>query len=301
MLGFFKRDKNKIAKDGEDHTVDSKELLGEEVESTGREVKTKLHFPPGINVGQEERYYYQFLNNELPLLKENQISLSGIEVEKDEDDSVVVKAFIRNSLPKAIMFNEPVPLLLLGPDEQVLARKTFNLSVFGELPAESSLPWLFTFEKQFVKVEEIPQTDWKLAFELKKEKGPHALDLEESWEKSLADTDKEKLAELVKKMTPPKPGEVNFMGIQARLDKDGSLHTTLLIRNGSDKNVKLEQIPLIIEDASGECVAEGGFILDNFEVKANTSKPWTFIFPQSLLKKEKIDLSKWKAYPPKGA
>ena len=29
MLDFFKRDKNKIAKEGDDHTVDSKELLGE--------------------------------------------------------------------------------------------------------------------------------------------------------------------------------------------------------------------------------------------------------------------------------
>ncbi len=90
MLGFFKRDKNKIAKDGDDYTVDSKDLLGEETETTGKEVKTKLHFPPNANIGQEERYYYQFLNNELPLLKENQISLSGIEV-KTEDGMYLSK------------------------------------------------------------------------------------------------------------------------------------------------------------------------------------------------------------------
>ncbi len=299
MLGFFKRDKNKIAKDGDDHTIDSKDLLGEETEGSGREVKTKLHFPAGIKVGAEERYYYQFLNNELPTLKENQISLSGIEL-KSEDGNVVVKAFLRNSLAKSIEVKEPVPLLLLGPDGAALARKSFDLRVLGTIPAESSVPWVFVFEKEYVQAEEIPQTDWKLAFELKKEKGPHALDLEESWEKSLADTDKEKLAELVKKITPPKPGEVNFMGIQARIDNDGALHTTLLIRNGSEKNMKLEQIPLIIEDASGEVVAKGGFVLDNFEVKANTSKPWTFIFPKELLLKEDIDLSRWKAYPPKG-
>ena len=118
MLGFFKRDKNKIAKDGDDHTIDSKELLGEETEGSGREVKTKLHFPAGIKVGAEERYYYQFLNNELPTLKENQISLSGIEL-KSEDGNVVVKAFLRNSLAKSIEVKEPVPLLLLGPDGAV--------------------------------------------------------------------------------------------------------------------------------------------------------------------------------------
>ena len=69
MLDFFKRDKKKIAKDGDDHTVDSKDLLGENSESTGKEVKTKLYLPPQAEIGQEEKYYYQFINNELPLIK----------------------------------------------------------------------------------------------------------------------------------------------------------------------------------------------------------------------------------------
>lgn len=300
MLEFFKRDKNKIAKDGDDYTVDSKEFFGDEAESTGKEVKTKLRLLPNMKIGQEEKYYYQFLNNELPLLKENQISLSGIEVKTNEDGKVFVQAFIRNSLAKSIQFKEPVPLLLLGPDGDVLARKEFDLSVIGDIPAESSLPWQFLFEERNVRVKEIPQTDWKLAFELKKTQEPHALDLEESWEKSLADTDKEKLEQLVKSITPPKAGEVNFMGIQARIHEDGSLHTMLLIRNGSEKNVKLEQLPLTVEDASGDVIASGGFKFDNLEVKANTSKPWTFIFPKELLQKESIDLSTWKAYPPQG-
>ena len=189
---------------------------------------------------------------------------------------------------KRITFQEPVPLLLLGPDGETLARQEFDLSVLGEMPAESQPTMLFVFEEKNVRVKEIPQTDWKLAFELKKPKEPHALDLEESWEKSLAETDKEKLEQLVKSITPPKAGEVNFMGIQARIDENGSLHTTLLIRNGSEKNVKLEQLPLIVEDASGEVIAKGGFQFDHLEVKANTSKPWTFIFPKELLLKEEL-------------
>lgn len=299
MLGFFKRDKKKIAKDGDDHTVDSMELLGEQTETTGKEVKTKLNFPPIVEIGQEERYYYQFLNNELPLLKENQISLSGIEIHAD-GGPVTVKAFLRNSLPKGVQFQQPIPLLLMGPDGDKLARQEFDLTVLGELPPESSTPWVFEFDEKNVFEKEIPQTDWKLAFEIKKPKGPHALDLEESWEKSLADTDKEKLEQLVKTIKPPKPGEVNFMGIQSRLDDAGALHVTLLIRNGSEKNVKLEQLPLNVEDASGELVAKGAFKMEALEVKANTSKPWTFIFPKELVLKEDVDLSKWKAYVPQG-
>lgn len=299
MLGFFKRDKNKIAKEGDDHTVDSKDLFGGEAESTGKEVKTKLYFAPAMRIGQEEKYYYQFLNNELPLLKENQVSLSGIEV-KTENGKVFVQTFVRNSSAQTIVFKEPVHLSLLGPDGDILARQEFDLSVIGDIPAESSLPWQFLFEEKNVRVKEIPQTDWKLAFDLKATQQPHELDLEESWEKSLADTEKERLEQLVKNITPPKAGEVNFMGIQARIHEDGSLHTILLIRNGSEKNMKLEQLPLTVEDASGDVIAKGGFKFDNLEVKANTSKPWTFIFPKELLQKDSIDLSKWKAYPPQG-
>ena len=130
MFEFFKRDKNKIAKDGDDYTVDSMDLLGEQTETTGKEVKTHLYLPPQANISQEEKYYYQFLNNELPLLKENQISLSGIEV-KTENGKVLVKAFLRNSLPKAIAFQESLPLLLLGPEGEPLARQVFDLTVLG--------------------------------------------------------------------------------------------------------------------------------------------------------------------------
>jgi SLAP domain-containing protein len=91
---------------------------------------------------------------------------------------------------------------------------------------------------------------------------------------------------------------VNFMGLQAKKSEDGNLHVTMLIRNGSDKNIQLQQLPLEVVDATGDVIAKGGFALNDFEVKANTSKPWTFIFPSSLVLKEEIDLSVWKAYPP---
>jgi accessory Sec system S-layer assembly protein len=290
MFPFLKKKKQ-----GEDNTVHASELLNEQSEQNEQsesEVKTDLSLHPLMPVSVEQKYYYQFLNNELPPLKPNQISLSGIELKK-EDGRYVVTAFVRNSLQKAIHF-EKTTLLLIGPNGEILGRKMFDLSELGELPPRSSRPWRFVFNESDMVAREVPTTGWKLAFELRK---PHSLDLEESWEKSLAETDKQKLEQLVRTLKPPKPGEVNFMGLQAALNEEGNLVVTMLIRNGSDKNIRLEQLPLIVEDASKEVVARGGFTL-NLEVKANTSKPWTFIFPKSLLLKENIDLSQWRAYPP---
>ncbi|MGE8080432.1 accessory Sec system S-layer assembly protein [Peribacillus loiseleuriae] len=294
-MGFFNRGKNQPEKKGGDSTFSSNELLGSATEESVEErtVKTALFIHPAIEINVEDKYYLQFLNNELPLLKENQVSLSGIDLISD-GANILVSAFIRNSLAKAIQFDK-LPLLLLGGNEEVLARNEFDLSQLGEIPAESSVPWKFSFPISEQNPAEIPQNGWKIAFELKT---PHTLELEESWEKNLEESEKNKLRDMINTLSPPKSGEVNFMGLQAQQSQNGNLHITMLIRNGSDKSIKLEQIPLIVEDATGDVIAKGGFTLESFEVRNNTSKPWTFIFPKELILKEELDLSSFKAYPP---
>lgn len=290
---FLKNNK----KQGKDATVSSEELIGKSVKETDKEttVTTALSVHPDWDLPKEKEYVFRFLNNECPPLKPNQISLSGIEINIGPNGDLYVTAFIRNSLKQAIQL-EKTSLILVDHQERTIGRKEFDLSVVGDIPGESSRPWNFIFHASEIDINTIPEDGWKLAFELKKE---HQLDLAKSWEKSLSEQDKDKLQELLKTIDPPKPGEVNFMGLQAKLVDKGDLHVTMLIRNGSHKNIKIEKLPLIIEDAAGDIVAEGGFTLDNLEVKANTSKPWSFIFPQKIIQKAKPDLSKWRAYPPK--
>ncbi|MBU5212977.1 accessory Sec system S-layer assembly protein [Heyndrickxia oleronia] len=288
--------KNK--KRGRDSVVSSSDLLNEEVTDQANmeeEIETELSILPGSNISQEREYVLRFLNNECTPLKPNQVSLSGVEINSDSAENLIVTAFVRSSLNKAITF-QSVPLILLGSEGEVLGKKTFDLSEIGELPPKSSRPWDFVFTKKDLFTDSVPKDGWKLAFEIKK---PHSLDLAKSWEQSLAEEDKEKLKQLLNTVQPPKPGEVNFMGIQANINEEGNLHITLLIRNGSDKNIQIQQLPLTVEDATGEIIAQGGFKLEDFEVKANTSKPWTFIFPKSLVTKEQPDLSTWKVQPPK--
>jgi accessory Sec system S-layer assembly protein len=294
MLSFFNKSKNNPQKQGEDSTVSSQELLNEEAQTQDEEIRTVLSIHPSMNISTEQQYVLRFLNNELPALKPNQISLSGIELHQ-ENGKAVIAAFVRNSLSKGVTFKK-TPLLLLGPDEKVLGRKEFDLSELDELPPESSRPWNFVFEPSDLYTTDIPKEGWKLAFDLKKDV-PHRLDLEQSWETTMSDSDRAKLQELVQKIDPPKPGEVNFFGLQAKLTDNQDLHVTLLIRNGNDKNIKIQHLPLQVKDASDEIVATGGFSFDNLEVKGNSSKPWTFIFPTSLVEKKQPDLSRWKAYP----
>ncbi|WP_181346879.1 accessory Sec system S-layer assembly protein [Thalassobacillus sp. CUG 92003] len=271
-----------------------------DVEDTDAEetaVYPELSFHPDWQLAEEETYVYRFWNNDLPPLKPNQISIQGVDIKK-ENDTFIVDAFVRNALPKSIQLKE-TGILLLDKQGNRVARKTFELGALGELPGHSSRPWTFTFDKQAMTTpdDSVPVSGWQLAFELKKASQKHALELEQSWQQSLATEDVEKLKTYVEQMKPPRSGEVNFLGLQAKQADNGNLHVTMLIRNGSEKGVTLQKLPLKVEDATGSVIAEGGFKLDDLEVKANTSKPWTFIFPESMIKSDAIDLSKWKAYP----
>lgn len=300
MFNLFKRKKEEESQPlrTNDSTVSAEELLNEvQEESSNEEVETELSLHPSWKLDEEQVYVYRFMNNEHPPLKPNQISLGGFELNKLEHE-VAVGAFVRNSLNKKINFNNTT-ILLIDENGRKIGRKEFDLSSVGEIPARSSRPNVFIFNKKdlFIPLEEVPTEGWSLAFELKKPAQKHTLDLAESWEKSMASDEVESLQKYTESLEPPKAGEVNFLGLKAEQNENGDLHVTMLIRNGSEKGINLQQLPLHVEDATGEVVARGGFQLDDFDVKANTSKPWTFIFPRAMIDKEELDLSRWKAYP----
>lgn len=291
MLSFFRKNGANVKKEGKDSTISSNEILNESEEQVNDEatVETELSLHPTWTMSTEQNYVYRFLNNELEPLKPNQISLSGIELHEDGDNLVAI-AFVRNSVNKPITFNNTT-LLLLDQDKQLIARHEFNLEELGELPANSSRPWQFLFPKETIVKRDFLKSDWTLAFEIKPK---HSLDLEESWNSSLSAEGKEQLQRIVDGLTPPKEGEVNFMGLQASKKENGDLHITVLIRNGSLNTINIQQLPLQVFDAQDELVAKGGFQLNDLEVKGNTTKPWTFIFPASLVIKAEPDLSRWK-------
>ncbi|MCA0971550.1 accessory Sec system S-layer assembly protein [Halobacillus litoralis] len=300
MFNLFKRKRTeeKNTNPSNDSTVSASELFeGEESTGSDELVETELSLHPDWKIAEEETYVYQFMNNDNPPLKPGQISLAGYEMKK-LDPELAIGAFVRNSLDKKISFQQ-TSLLLVSENGQKLARKEFDLSKLGELPAQSSRPHAFIFNKNdlLVPLEELPTEGWRLAFELRKTPRKHSLDLAESWQKSMAEDDISKLEQFVDNLNAPKSGEVNFMGVKILESDEGNLHLTMLIRNGSEKNLNLQQLPLQVEDANGDIIAKGGFKLNDFEVKANTSKPWTFIFPKDMVLKEDYDLSQWKAYP----
>ncbi|KIL78488.1 accessory Sec system S-layer assembly protein [Bacillus badius] len=293
MFSFFKskkRDSDQLKNDGRESAVASSELTGSDAAESSEEVETELSLHPSSNVPKEQMYVLRFLNNELPPLKANQLSLSGIEWE-EQPQGLAVSAFVRNSVDKGIQLGD-VSLLLINEKNEVKARHDFHLAELGEIPAKSSRPWTFIFPPASIDQQvELEKENWTLAFDLTSKE--HRLDLAESWEEALPEGEKEKLEQIVKDLGAPGKNELNFTGLQAQVAEDGKFHVTVLIRNGYDKLINIEQLPLQVLDSERAVIAEGQFNFGSLEIKANTTKPWSFIFPKELLKKETPDLSRW--------
>ncbi|MFY0520201.1 accessory Sec system S-layer assembly protein [Lysinibacillus sp. UGB7] len=293
LFSFFKKSDKVV----QENTINSNELLGKDSSNSGdnRDVVTKLSFHPDWDVPQEQKYIFNFLANELEPLKPNQLSLSSISVDEDpRSGNWLVRAFFRSSLPEAIELGE-IELFIMDKNDELVASKKFDFKALGTIPAESTRPWVFEFEKSTIKVDEVPEEGWKIAFNLVSLR-EHQLELDPTWEEQLPPAQKEELAKIVK--TLPKLGEteVNFTGLQAKFANNGSLNVSIFIRNGHSKAINLEQLPIEIIDAKGKQIAKGSFKMEPvLTVQPNSTKPWTFIFPSQLVNPKGADLSRWTA------
>jgi accessory Sec system S-layer assembly protein len=254
-------------------------------------ISTELSFYPEQELNIQEKYIFQYHHAQLKPLDKNQISISAYQLNK-YDNYFVVHAFISSTLEKPVILSN-VTLLLLDENKKKLAKKDFNLEELGELPPKSSRPWIFIFQNEDA-IAEIPHSGWQLAFEISKQQNNTPLEFHDNSESSYSEEQKHFLQKLVKDLPPIQKGELNIMGIEALQAENQDLYITLLFRNGSAKNIQLQQLPLQITNGDNVLITEGIFNLDSFEIKANTAKPWRFIFPAALLADKNPDLSTWK-------
>lgn len=268
--------------------------------SEGVETPLSLHESWEENLSMPQKYSLSFMAIGLPPIAPGNVSLAGISLVPHEEGIAVV-AFVRNASPNPITLGK-MNLVVLIEDNRLFTRQQFDLSELGEIPPYHARPWEFIFQREHFLILDVVLRNWKLAFEIAEKKMvlPQKLELEESWIKSLSDAQKDSLIELAKRLPALKPGEVNVQSVQLAKSEDGSLRALLLIRNGSERSLSFEKLPLALIDATGETVAQGLFELGSLTVNAETSKPWLFIFPPESILKENPDFSRWSVRVPQG-
>jgi SLAP domain-containing protein len=256
----------------------------------------KLHLNE-YDTGVMSDFQKEFLREELaelPTLEEGQVSINGTYT-FDMGDKIEVSVYLRNGLSKQINFDK-VPLVIVNKNGDVLAKQVMDMGDFGILPPFSARPYKVYFDKANLLVDTISNDDFKIQFE----KSISAIntvkveleDMPENMDYEL----KSSFTKFLAKLPLIKAGDVNIEVFKTLRGMDNTISIVFMIRNGCDKNVKLERLPIIIKDEQGEVVAKGVFDIDNVSVNPHKAKVYDFTITEEYIVNKDFDISSCKVY-----
>jgi SLAP domain-containing protein len=270
----------------------------QEAEKNNR-IKTTLSLHPDWKVasGNTSFALKEIMEKEvasLPEIKEGFIGLNGIYAVR-EKNHLEVGFYLRNGLSQDVRLGV-TSLAIVNSDNKLLAKQQFDLSKMGAIPSHTARPWELIFDKENVFVDIIRHDDWRITFiannnSLKDEINA-ALALQQK-EKQL---EFETLKEILTKLPPVKPDQLNITPYEVKLNSKGELEVTVVIRNGTKKILQIENIPVTVKDAKDVKVASKLFHIDEeLVVGPNKGCLQTLKFPPKALAKD-IDASSFSVH-----
>lgn len=228
---------------------------------------------------------------ELVTIKEGQVNVAGIYA-YDLGDKYEVKAYFRNGMKNEINF-EKIPFKIINSKGELLASQVFDLNCMGNIPSYCARPWILYFHKENVFVDKIPVDDWKLVFDNSlKALRNLTVDIENLPEGIDAKSEKV-YTDFLEQLPALKEGEVSFAKFSIGINEEGHLLVTIVIRNGCNKGINIEKLPMTIKDEKGNFVVSEVFDLKDLKVSPLKAKVCNFAFPLQIKEKAVIPLDSW--------
>lgn len=228
---------------------------------------------------------------ELEPIKEDQVNVSGIYA-YNSGDKVEVKVYIRNGLSKGVKL-EYVPFVITNSKGDTLAYQIFNLESLGEIPARSARPVKLYFEKKNVYVDNIPMDDWNVGFDTRINVKRRVRAEYENLPKDIEVEEKIIFDNFLKELPELNEGEFTVSTFSIGVQKNGNILITLVMRNGTNKPIKLDKIPMSVKDANGTVVKSNLFELKDFSVSPFRARVCNFAFPTGLTLEQDVALDNW--------
>ncbi|MBU3097670.1 MULTISPECIES: SLAP domain-containing protein [Clostridium] len=210
-----------------------------------------------------KKEFYSDELESLPDISNGDINISTTYV-FDLGDKVEVGVYFRNALSKVINFDK-VPLKIMNSKDEVVAKQIFTLRDVGDIPAYSAVPWKLYFDKINVFTDAISIKDeLHIVFDTNI-KAYSTIKIK--FDNIPNKPEFIKLNRYLDKLPPMTSGEINISLYEIQKAENGQLDVALIIRNGSDKKVKIEKIPIIIKNnANSRIVSKGTFNTTDLEV-----------------------------------
>jgi SLAP domain-containing protein len=138
----------------------------------------------------------------------------------------------------------------------------------------------------------IASGDWKEYQETRRKDDNHRLILQKTWERAVSAQDREIFQKIFQSSPFPQDNELIFLPIRAGINYEKHIFATVLIQNGGKHDLIFDNFPLFFYDNTSK-IAEHKFTIKELVVKANTSTPWTFIFPKETMMQQILEFSNW--------
>ncbi|SFQ51047.1 accessory Sec system S-layer assembly protein [Psychrobacillus psychrotolerans] len=257
--------------------------------------KTEIDFSKDWDISAPDKYIFQYFHQQLENLEASQLHVHGVKLYTVES-GIVVTAIIRHSLPKKLRL-EQVVLVVKDKEGKELAKKQFDMELFGELEAFKARPWNFLFEMDDLLVpydELINEMDFEMAFEYyEKVVKDFELYLDENWSNGLTEDQKEFVQSLVSSLEPIKVNEISIVGFHFE-EYAEAVNIFIIIRNAFSDSLTIENLPIQLFDATGDIVCKLGFPIGEFEISSKQARPISLSFSKEIFMKENPDFSSWK-------
>lgn len=258
-------------------------------------IDVKLSLKPEMEVVMSEvqkEYLEEEMSEAIPQIERGQVNVSGVYAYKD-GDQWEVKFYIVNGLNQELNF-ERVPFKILTSSGEEIAYQVFNLKDMGNIPPCSARPGKVYFNKGNVFVDEIKHDDWKLVFDANIRAVTYA-DIEvENFPEDMTEKDKNAFNEFLRNIPKVEKGQFAINVFTMLQYKSGDILLTLVFRNGADKEVGLEKLPLTLKDENEDIVFSASYTLEDFKVSPQKAKILSVIVKKDILLKEEVDLAKAK-------
>ncbi|ABS42035.1 SLAP domain-containing protein [Clostridium botulinum] len=232
--------------------------------------------------------------DELVPIKEGEVNVAGIYA-YDLGDKYEVKAYLRNGMKNQINFEE-IPFKIINSKGELLASQIFDLKSMENIPSYCARPWILYFDKKNVFVDKIPVDDWKLVFDnsLKAVRIKNLRVDIENLPEGIDSESKKVYTDFLEGLSDLKEGEVSFSKFSIGINENGHLLVTIVVRNGCNKGINIEELPMTIKDEKGNFVVSEVFKLKDLKVSPMKAKVCNFAFPLQIKEKAVIPLDSWK-------
>ncbi len=258
----------------------------------------KLNIPKGQVISHlKEKVFYEELQNinSIEAIEENQINLA-ISYILYENNKLEVGFFIRNTLKSAIAL-ENVELAIQDSKGNIIADLKCNLNGLGSMPSYTGTPCNLEFKlnkgNSFNSNEK-----YRIIFNTHKEmKSLKAVKADiENIPMDIPFEDEEAIRRFEKGLDILKKDEINIDVFKAERINNDSIDITLLIRNGYDKEIRLERLPLTIINSNNYPVCKHIFYDSNglVNVGAQRAKILKLSIDKSKIYNTVFDLNKCK-------